>query len=200
MSEIYFSYAWKDREDESDGREKVVNDLYDLLKGKGHKVARDKNKVEYKDSIGGFMKNLGSSGFIITVISAKYLRSQYCMYEAIQILKKGNFTARVFPIVLDDSKIYEVREMANLMIYWQAKVKELKLLADQIEDDSTKIQLLNEKKDFEEIQRNIGDFITYIKDMKVLNDLVSIETRYHDIIESLEKSMALPNQSGVVPY
>ncbi|RYZ21849.1 MAG: TIR domain-containing protein [Chitinophagaceae bacterium] len=97
----YFSYAWKDGQDQH--REVFVDHLYnDLANGAGVRIFRDRNVLTIQDSIESFMNRIGRGKAVIIVVSDKYLRSEYCMYEAWQIYKNDNFKDRVFIAVLPD--------------------------------------------------------------------------------------------------
>jgi pterin-4a-carbinolamine dehydratase len=73
---IYFSYAWGDE------REKIVDELCNTIKSeKKYEVVRDKENLEYKGLISDFMRGIGKGNIVVVVLSDKYLRSDYCMFE-----------------------------------------------------------------------------------------------------------------------
>jgi hypothetical protein len=44
---------------------------------------------------------------VIVVLSDKYLKSENCMFELVEIAKHGNFVDRIFPVVLSSANIYD---------------------------------------------------------------------------------------------
>ena len=78
---IYFSYAWGDKNEISESREELVNKLYDTLIAKNYKVVRDKMDLTYRGLISEFMQEIGRGRLIIVATSDKYLKSPYCMFE-----------------------------------------------------------------------------------------------------------------------
>lgn len=120
-SEIYFSYAWND--DNTD-REYWVNQLYDSLTKSDYPVFRDKNNMGYRDGIKAFMDRIGKSAFVIVVLSDKYLRSSYCMYELTEIYKNSALNTdtmrkKIFPIVLSDAKIFLDSDREKYAAFWK---------------------------------------------------------------------------------
>ncbi len=57
--EVYFSYAWDDKDQQGESREKMVHALYLSLQKDGYRVVRDKEDLGYKDLISDFMKRIG---------------------------------------------------------------------------------------------------------------------------------------------
>jgi len=78
-------------------------------------VVRDKTTLRYGDLICTFMKTLGQSNLVIVVLSAKYLRSPYCMTELHALYQnarqeKQEFLNHIIPLVLDDARFGTPRE------------------------------------------------------------------------------------------
>jgi internalin A len=96
-------------------------------------VIRDKTVLDYGDLISTFMKTLGQARLVIVVLSAKYLKSPYCMTELHAIYKnscqeKRGFLDRIIPLVLDDVRFGTPRERVEYAQYWETE--HLKLKAD----------------------------------------------------------------------
>ena len=122
--EIFLSYAWDDAQS-GGAREAIVDALCDVLRAKGYVVNRDKDKLRYKDNIKTFMQQIGRGRFVVTVISDKYLKSQYCMYELLELKRNLNFSERIFPIVLPDAAIYDPVDRAGYIQFWEQRKAEL---------------------------------------------------------------------------
>ena len=128
--EIFFSYAWGDQNETGSSREKIVNDLYDALVAAGFTVIRDKNDLRYKGLISDLTQRIGRGKFIVVAISDKYLKSTYCMSELLEIYRRSNsdideLLKKIFPIVLDDAKIYNPEDRVDYLDYWETKKKSL---------------------------------------------------------------------------
>lgn len=81
------------------------------------------------------MDRLTDGDFILLVISDKYLRSEYCMYELFHIYrncadKPERFLKKVIPIILPDSNIDRMPDRLQRAIHWINQEKELKPLVE----------------------------------------------------------------------
>ncbi|HVF81397.1 MAG TPA: TIR domain-containing protein [Flavisolibacter sp.] len=77
--EIFPSYAW------GGDSEKIVNDLDTAFQKKGIVLTRDKRDLGFKGIITAFMQRIGKGQGVVVVISDKYLKSPYCMFELLEI-------------------------------------------------------------------------------------------------------------------
>lgn len=84
-------------------RETIVTLIEKKLAALHIKVLRDKHEVTFGDSIDSFMTRIGKGKAVIRIVSDKYLKSRYCMDEAIRIKKHANKESRIFTVVLADS-------------------------------------------------------------------------------------------------
>ncbi len=114
-AEIYLSYGWGG---ESDA---IVDKIYESFKEKGYNIIRDRKHLEYKGNIKDFMQSIGKGKYVITVISDKYLKSENCMYEMLEIKNRGDMNDRIFPVVLGDARIYDELERIEYIKYWEKK-------------------------------------------------------------------------------
>ena len=76
---VFISYAWGEE------REEIVNEIDEALQKRGLKIVRDKRDLDYKGFISQFMERIGQGNCVIVVISDKYLRSENCMFELVEI-------------------------------------------------------------------------------------------------------------------
>ena len=86
---------------------------------------RDKRDLGFKGSIKGFMETIGKGKAVILVISEKYLKSENCMFELMQVAKHGDFAKRIFPVVLRDANIFKAKDRVIYLQYWQQQIDEL---------------------------------------------------------------------------
>ena len=52
------------------------------------------------------MQQIGQGNCILVIISDKYLKSENCMFELLEIANHGDIYDRIFPIVLGDANIH----------------------------------------------------------------------------------------------
>ncbi len=200
-NQIFISYAWKDREQTvEESREQIVNQLCSTFEKKGFKIIRDKSQLTYKDSIRNFMLQIAKGNFVIAIISYKYLTSEYCMFEAVETYKHGDFNKRVFPIVLDDAKIFDFVEQVKLVKYWEDKAKEYNELASTIRTQTSMIKILERVKDCEEIARKIDNILAAVADMNVLTSQMHIERNFADLIANIETKIDTENKKNKKKY
>ncbi|MBE9461913.1 toll/interleukin-1 receptor domain-containing protein [Dyadobacter subterraneus] len=117
--EIYISYSW---EAES---EKVIEQLNSICNLNGVKIVRDKTEIGFKGLISAFMKRLGKSGSVVLLLSDKYLKSENCMFELLEIVRHGNFYDRIFPIVLSSAKFYKPIDRIKYLSFWEKEIDAL---------------------------------------------------------------------------
>jgi internalin A len=119
VPEVFVSYAWTE---ESSA---LVDRLQKALDESGIRVLRDREEVRYKDSIRQFMRRIGQGKCVVVVISEKYLKSDNCMFELLEVLHSGAFRERIFPIVLPDANIYDAIETVLYAAYWDDRIHKL---------------------------------------------------------------------------
>ena len=108
--EVFISYARGDASPEGKERQQIVDGLVDALHQHSELIAVriDRDELRPGDLISAFMDRLAAADRVIVVISAKYLTSEYCMYELFKIYqncckKAEDFHRRIIPIILPDA-------------------------------------------------------------------------------------------------
>jgi internalin A len=125
------SYAWgDDSSEDARKRGEVVERMCETLKRDGWKVVRDKTAMRYGDLISAFMKTLSQADCVIVVLSAKYLRSPYCMAEFHGIYQrsvgeKEDFLHRIIPLVLLDAQFSSPEERVEYAKHWETRYLKL---------------------------------------------------------------------------
>jgi predicted Rossmann-fold nucleotide-binding protein len=186
MNEIFISYAWGDNSETGKQREEIVNRLCETLRAKGFTITRDKDHLNYRGSIRKFMQRIGKGNFVITVISDKYLKSEYCMFEAAEIMKNEDAKDRMFPIVLPDAQIYDIKGQTQYINHWITQKEELNQEFKSIQQPTLATKILERIKDVEEISYKLNDFMALIADMNVLTSQIHLDTNF----KALEKALA----------
>lgn len=190
---VFISYAWGEDTDE---REAIVNQLDQSLQKRGLKIVRDKRDLGYKGSIRNFMERVGESNCVIVVISDQYLRSKNCMYELVEIAENKQFADRIFPIILDDAKIYDWRGQANYLDYWEQEKSELAERIRGLKDLSNLTGLTEQLNDYDRFRDEISKLMNTLKDMNSLSsDLLrnaDFQPLYDKLVERMSSTWTMP--------
>ncbi|CAN5462069.1 leucine-rich repeat domain-containing protein [soil metagenome] len=122
--EWYVSYAWGDMLQEGRDREALVDGLCRAAEKHGTVILRDKNILGFGDSISAFMRRIGQGDRIFVILSDKYLRSPFCMFELSEIwrnccMDKQAFLERVRVFSLPDVNVSTAANRADWAIYWK---------------------------------------------------------------------------------
>jgi formylglycine-generating enzyme required for sulfatase activity len=176
------SYAWGGES------EAIVDEICAAFEQAGYAIIRDKSELTYRDSIKDFMDRIGRGSYIIVIISDKYMKSEYCMYEAYRMFQSPEFRERVFPIVLPDAKIFGWDGQTAYVQHWMDEVNEMeaeiKLMAS---DEPTMLgPLIDRLKDYELTSRFVNDFMHHVADMNVLTPELHVASGYRTLIEEVE--------------
>jgi len=184
QKEVCISYA------RGGGSGEIVDKLCKILKDKNIGVVRDSEELEYKDSLKNFMQRLGKGKCVVTVISDKYLKSRYCMFELTEFIENGRFKERIVPLVLEDANIYEPVEIVEYIRFWEEKLeavdeamKSVKLanLAPNIRED---IDL------YSKITRTISEFIGHLRDFLIPSIDIHENSNFEDVVNEINKILS----------
>ncbi|RMA64312.1 toll/interleukin-1 receptor domain-containing protein [Ulvibacter antarcticus] len=182
---VYISYAWNDESN------KIVDSIEKKFTGKRVNIIRDKKDLPFKGRIKEFMEELGRGKYVIVIISNKFLRSENCMFELLQIFKNDDFYERIFPLVLDEVKIAKAADRLELVKYWEneatvldTKIRDLKELSN-IQGVADDLNL------YSEIRNNIARLTNILKDINSLNIDKHISSDFQQLYLSLENTIKL---------
>lgn len=121
----YVSYAWG-RDAEGRSLEEKVDLLMTQAADRNVTILRDRNVLRIGDSIRGFMNNIGDGDRIFVVLSDKYLKSPYCMYELYAIWYRsgadpGAFFDRVCLWVHPDITMRDMGDRMRYALHWKQR-------------------------------------------------------------------------------
>ncbi len=181
--EIFISYAW------GGDSESIVNQITQTFQAKNIHIVRDKKDLGFKGRVKSFMQRIGRGKAIIVVISEKYLKSENCMFELVQIAENGTFYDRIFPIVLDDAKIYKPIDRIQYVQHWEAQFSEL----DEAMRSVSQANLEGFRDDidlYSEIRRTLPKLTGILKDMNTLTAKIHIDSGFEQLFEALEAKLS----------
>ncbi|MFN7939107.1 MAG: COR domain-containing protein [Bryobacteraceae bacterium] len=159
--QVFVSYAWTEESSS------LVDRLQEALEEHGIRLLRDREEVRYKDSIHEFMCRLGRGKGIVVVISDKYLKSESCMFEMLEIVRAGDLSGRIFPLVLPDANIYRATGLVGYVSYWEQQYRELNDVLRPLGSDGLRNLQANVTL-YAEIRRMFDDITGRLRDMNAL--------------------------------
>jgi hypothetical protein len=182
---VFVSYAWGSES------ERTVDELEQAFAGRGIRIVRDKKELSYKDSIEEFEQRIGQGQCIILVISDKYLRSEHCMYELVEVDENRELRERIFPIVLTDAHIYKAIDRLTYIKYWDAQIKQLNQDIKQIDGEITNLDgIIADLKKYKHIRDKFDQLIGLLKDMNTLTPEVHANSGFATLINAVEAAQA----------
>jgi hypothetical protein len=113
---VFISYA-------SSVEDLFVDRLYQSLIEEGINAKIDKIDLKYRESLGNYIEKLGNGSAIVIIVSDKYLRSPWCMWELLNIYKAKDFQDRVFPVVMADAEITDGIGRLGYAEYWETRLR-----------------------------------------------------------------------------
>jgi internalin A len=124
----YVSYAWGDETPEGLERKERVDQLCAEAESRGIELLRDASVLQNGDSIQAFMNSLSRGDRIIVILSEKYLKSPYCMFELysawrFQRAEPDRFAEVLRAFRLPDAKISDDFERAAIAGHWRKQME-----------------------------------------------------------------------------
>lgn len=155
---LFVSYAWKDNNTTDRINRETFVDWSQMFSSLSQETSlrfyRDHNDLKFGDSIDSFMTRIGKGKILIRVISDKYLKSRYCMTEALRMDKYKDNDQRIFTVIWEDTKL------ENEIIYrdyWRGKCQSiLENIEKKLDNDNYDHAV--------DIYRFIPKFINRLKD------------------------------------
>ena len=191
---VFVSYAWGGES------ERIVIELESAFTARGIRILRDKRDLAYRGSINAFEQRLGEALCVILVISDKYLRSEHCMYELLEVDEKRGLRDRIFPIVLPDAQIYEAVHRMRYVDYWDNETRQLDLAIKQRDGVTTDLDsIMSELKKYKRIRENFDRLISLVSDMNTLTPDIHKQDDFQILIDAVEKELSSSQPDSSIP-
>ena len=110
---------------------------------------------------------IGQGKAVVVVISEKYLKSEKCMFELVEIAKAQSFRERIFPIVLSDANVYKASGRVQYIGYWEKEFHELDAALKTVRGDNL-TKLHQDLNLYSEIRRLFDGIADTLRDMNAL--------------------------------
>jgi internalin A len=168
--ECFVSYAWGDATPEGLAREAVVDQLCEAAATTGLRITRDKTALRTGDRISQFMQRIGAGGRVFVVLSDKYLRSGFCMYELFEIWRNSkwddqDFLGRIRAYALPDATIFGIKQRLDYAIAWKQRFEEIDGLTRQHGADILGPRDFNEFRLMKQFYLHISEMLATIADV-----------------------------------
>lgn len=181
--EVFVSYAWTP---ESTA---IVDRLQAALADRGIRLLRDREEVRYKDSIREFMRRLGKGKAIVVVVSEKYLKSENCMFEMLEIAKAEGLRERIFPIILPDANIFRATGRVRYIRYWEEESSELDEALKAVRGDNL-LKIQEDRNLYSEIRRLFDRIAHTLRDMNALTPENHEASNFQELIDRVLAQVA----------
>ncbi|MEZ4896552.1 MAG: TIR domain-containing protein [Saprospiraceae bacterium] len=180
---IYISHAWGGES------EQLVHKIMHKFAKEGIEITLDKKDLGYRQSINAFMERLGEADAIIIVVSNKYLHSEYCMFELLQIYENKNILERIFPVVLDEVNIAKSTNRLDLVKYWESQTKELENKIRDLDSLSYIEGITDDLNLYQNIRAKIAKLTSILKDINTLNIQLHTESDFNDLFLAVKRRL-----------
>src|SRR5690606_15895685 len=190
---VYISHAWGGES------EQIVQEIYKRCQKVGLNIILDRKDLEYRQSISSFMQELGKADAIILVVSNKYLHSEYCMFELLQIYENKNMIQRIFPIVLDEVSIAKSVERLDLVKYWENETENLESRIRELKNLSYIEGITEDLNLYQKIRSNIANLTRILKDINTLNIELHKDNDYTQLIDGIRQYLERNGSQEKVP-
>jgi len=186
---VLVSYAW------GAVSERIVNNLVNSFSESNIRVVRDEKSIDYKDSISKFVQRIEQNQAVILVISDKYLRSEHCMYELVEIEKNTALRERIFPVVLSDAQIYTSIGRLSYIKYWDEKITQLNKVLKQVVAGNNLSDITAELEKYSTIRASFDRLTHFLSSMNALTPQTN-DVDFSALIKTIEGTMVNSEQSS----
>ena len=187
-TEIFISYAWGGES------ENIVDNIHRTITDKGLNVVRDKIALGYKGNIKKFMETIGAGKYVIVVISDKYLKSENCMFEMLELQKNNDVYNRIFPIILSDAKIYDEGDRIDYINYWDSKIEGLKSKIKTIINPVGTGEVIEKINQYSDIRRIIDKITGMLRDMNTQTPDMHESNNFTELIKAIDLQIENDNK------
>lgn len=193
--EVFISYAWGDNTLRGKRRAEVVNRLCSALKDDDFVPIRDRDTMRPGELISVFIAKLTRADRVVAVISDKYLRSPYCMYELYSLWRRfgsdsNELAQHVVPIVLPDAKIEKIQQRQTYVDHWTAEKEAVEAVVHKGSALDWSTETFNDARLIREFAQNVEPILRFLRDVLMPRDLkVHFEGDFEAVREALRRRL-----------
>ena len=140
-NECFVSYAWGDETDTGQIRAQAFDAVCHRLSTLGIKPEFDKELLPYGQRITAFMDNMvETKRKAVVIISEKYLKSTFCMYELLMLWRESRSKPAIFlqlvrAVTLPDAQIWTLADRVSKAKYWRERLEEYSAIIKESPQD-----------------------------------------------------------------
>ncbi|MFM6899672.1 MAG: toll/interleukin-1 receptor domain-containing protein, partial [Microcystis panniformis] len=124
----------------------------------------------------------------------RYLKSENCMFELVEIARNGDFYQRIFPIILPDARIHKAIERLQYIQHWEGRIQELENAMHS--GGLANLQGITDDLNlYTEIRHRIASLTNILKDMNTLNIDLHRQSEFAAMIQAVETKLAEDSQN-----
>jgi internalin A len=174
--EVFISYAWGDETPEGKRRGEVVDALYSALEKDGFAPVRDRDQIRPGELISAFIRQLTRADLVVAVISDKYLRSPYCMYEIYRLWQRcqgdaDDLAQHLVPIVLPEVQIGNIQDRLTYLEHWDAQAKSVEALQGKMNLFRLSRESFEKARLILEFAHHVDDILVFLQDVLMPRNL-----------------------------
>ena len=110
------------------------------------------------------------------------------MFELLEMFKHNEFSDRIFPIVLPETRIYDSIDRIEYIKYWEEKRDKLNEAMRSV--DSANLHGIREEIDlYTEIRAIFPELINIIQDMNTSTTKIYTESEFAPMIQAVERKL-----------
>ena len=164
----------------------IAQRLTQRLTAQGYEVLNEKVSLGYKGNISEFIQQMGAGQAVVTIISDNYLKNEKCMNIALTLEENQNLEARIFPIVLEDARIYTALERVNYLRHWDTAIEQLNTALRDLNDLSYTRSIQEQLNLYSEIRRFADGFTDIIGNMNCLTPDIHLNENFDTLFAAVE--------------
>ena len=181
--EVFISYAWNEES------RNVAAELDQAFQDEGVLIVQDQRDLGFRGDIRRFMEDIGRGRCVVVVLSDKYLESENCLFELLEIAKHGDFADRVFPVVLESARIYKPLDRLRYVRYWEQQIAEFDEELKSV--SAANLQGFRDEIDlYMQIRAELPRLADILKNMNVLTAAAHQESGYAHVVQAVLRRLA----------
>ena len=167
---VAISYAWGDKTPDGKARAALVDRLCTEAQQRyALQPWRDADVMKQGERISRFMQELAAHDRIVIVLSDKYLKSEYCMFELSEIWRRAQrdgdtFLQRVVVWALPDARVHTVLDRLAVARHWRDSFNALDQVVRQEGPVLLGVSDMVKYKHMERYATEVGEMLTLIAD------------------------------------
>ena len=110
------------------------------------------------------------------------------MFELCEILQNGDMRRRVYPIVLDDARIFKAIDIVRYVKHWETQIAELDAALKGVGADN--LQGVHDDADlYRQIRTTIAEITNTLRDMNALTPDKHRKSGFSDLFEAIIRGL-----------